>query len=97
MCKLGRPEIPLQQKDREQEQESDSRFVFMIFPVLRKRKTPSTGAADSRGSQPRDKQRHGCGLGLKGLAVLNEEFTFFASHHHGIDQGEVYGQNCRGN
>src|SRR5262249_29651408 len=68
----SRPEMPLQQGNHQQQQETDSRLVFLISLVRLEGKNYRARPVRSGRSEPREKQRHGGGIGLECVAVLRQ-------------------------
>jgi hypothetical protein len=89
-------EPPQTQESSQQQQIAERCLVFMIFLVLRERKASAVRGIHSGSCESWEKQRDRRGVLLKRFAMVPEQFSFFASHHHAVHHRKINEQNTRG-
>jgi hypothetical protein len=87
---------PQTQESSQQQQIAERCLVFMIFLVLRERKASAVRGIHSGSCESWEKQRDRRGVLLKRFAMVPEQFSFFASHHHAVHHRKINEQNTRG-
>src|SRR5690348_7318137 len=69
----------------------------MILLVLRERKGSGRYTCYLRRPQMREKKRDSTSVFFEGCAMLQAQFLFFATHHHGIKNRKIHKENECGN
>jgi competence protein ComEC len=89
-------EVPNQKHGREKQYETNRGLPFVVFLVLCEGKRARGISGKFCGRQPREEQRDGANIFVKGCAMTRAEFVLFTPHDNRIEQREIAAKNGEG-